>query len=184
MRKLIKVILLVLLLTICMPCMAKVLRSDDGWIHITTSDYWNVSSYGGDDANVRLLSIVLNNDTRIIITRKKNKQDYRTFRESKYDYKSFLAEAVPDLRCSQLRNKGFINAKIDKINLFENGYNFVIHAYKDGKKHILFETEVVYNYYSYTFQVLANEYNEFEAANVFSTMTIDGIPFSRWVHSF
>lgn len=182
MRKLIKVILLVLLLTICMPCMAKVLRSDDGWIHITTSDYWNLSSHGDDPANVRLLSIELNKDTRIIITRGKDKENYRTLREC--NFAPAMPETVAYLRCYQLSDRGFNNARVVTWNFFGNGYNLVVHANKDGKRHILYETEIVYNYYRYTFQVFANEYNEYEAARVFSTMTIDGMPLSRWLQTF
>ena len=173
---------LILLLTICTPCMAKILRSDDGWIHLTTSDYWHYSSYGGDAANVRLLSIELNNDTRIIVTRGKDKEDYRTYREC--NFAADMPEFVAELRCHQLRDKGFNNPKILRSDFLGNGYTFVIHAYKDGIRHTMFETGVAKNYYSYTFQMLANEYNDYEAASVFSTMTIDGLPFSRWLQTF
>lgn len=182
MCKIIKVIFLVLLLTVCMPCMAKVLRSDDGWIHITTSDYWNYSSHGGDATNVKLLSIELNKDTRIIITRGKDKENFRTFREC--NFAPALPETVANLRCYQLRDRGFNNDRVMTSNFWGNGYNFVIYANKDGKRHILYETEAVYNYYRYTFQVFANEYNEYEATKVFSTITIDGMQLSRWLQTF
>ena len=173
------ILALVLSLIVCVPGMAKTIRSNDGRISFTTSDYWSAVSYGDDAVYTELLSIKLNKDTGIMVKKEKTKLGFRSYRDCSYGIKSALLEGISKVRCQQLKSQGY-DSKVFKMNVLENALTFVIHSFRGGGKYIIFETEVAKDNFNYSIMMLASDINAYEASAVLSTLTIDGMPFSKW----
>ncbi len=183
MRKYVKMIILVLILTlvVCATCSAKVIASKAGRFRFVTPDTWYLTSLGGGDAyTVEIVSIGLDKDTAVSVKRSKFALNFRAFRDCTYAQKSVYRDSLFQSSASFAQSRGY-SVKMLGTQILDNSLFIAYELSKGGRKFPVIEHYVVSEYYSYCLLVMASEYTMNEAIKVADTLTVDGIPYKKWV---
>ncbi len=178
MRKLIKVIFFILLLTICMPCMAKVIRSDDGRASFLTNDYWYKLSIK-DPVTSEILTIGYGSDTFICLKRSKYAVGFKNFRNCTYAQKSAMREDFINSSMRNLTNQGFY-VTLNESNIFDSIITANYTLAKDRKIYHATESYVVKDYYCYCLVQFYTENTLFDIADVCLSLRVDGKNWTDW----
>lgn len=173
-------LIFVLLLTVCIPGMAKTIRSADGRVTFTTSDNWQITSLGPDVVFTEMLTVALDKDTGISLYRGKNKFGYRSFNDCSYSFKSSYRDSAISSLCESLKTSGY-DVKVTKADIFDNVISVVVHTFKNGQRGYVFHIYTVKDFVCYRIMLVANDYTAKDASMVLQSLTVDGIPYSKWL---
>ena len=82
--------------------------------------------------------------------------------------------------CESFKISGY-DVKVTKADIFDNVITVVIHTFKDGQKGYVFQTFTVKDFVCYRLTLVANDYTAKDASMVLKSLTVDGMPFSKWL---
>ena len=183
MQKYYKTIILALILTlmICVTCSAKVIRSNDARFTFTTPDNWFYTRVGGGDSLTdEVLTVARDKDTIVTLKRSKTYSNYKTLRDVSYAEKSKLRDNAIRQTTNNMQRLGY-DIRVAETDIFEGAVGISYHLFKGGKKFYIVESFTMKDYILYSLSLSASEYTNPEAANVFISLTVDGVPFSQWL---
>ncbi len=174
------ILIFVLSLIICTPCLAKAIYSNDGRFSFTTSDRWFYTRVGGGDSlTEELLTVALDGDTVVTLKRGKFATKHRTFKEFSYADKSQVRDNAIRAFSNFASSLG-CSLKVNRADVFDEAVAIAYHLFREGRRYYGIETFFVKDYTLYSLTLLASEYTLSEASSVFSSLMCDGKPFSQW----
>ena len=175
-------LVLILLLAVSIPAMAKTIRSNDGRVYYTTPDTWYLCKSNRSSSTIDVLTVALDDTTRVTFNRSSYAFNVKRFRDFSYDQKCKIRDTLIRHFYNDVKSQGY-DFNIAKSDIYDDGIFIVYHVFKYGKKYLAIETFSVKNYYGYAYCLEANEYTWEEATKVFKSLVIDGILYSSWIES-
>ncbi len=173
-------LVLILLLTVSIPGMTKTIRSNDGRVYYTTPDTWYMSKSNSSSSTIDVLTVALDDTTRVTFNRSSYAFNVKRFRDISYDQKCKIRDTLIRHFYNDVKSQGY-DFNIAKSDIYDDGIFIVYHVFKYGKKYLAIETFSVKNYYGYVYCLEANEYTWEEATKVFKSLTIEGMLYSSWI---
>lgn len=173
------ILTLVLLLTMCVPGMAKTITSTNGRVSFTTPDTWFYSSIGGDASTQEILTVALNKDTCVSLKQSKFALNFKSFKQCSYADKTIYRDMFIQQAINNVRPKGY-DIKVNNTEIAESAITISYHLFKDGRKFLILESYIVKDYYCYSLIVMSTESTVYEASKVLTTLRIDGTPYTTW----
>lgn len=173
------ILTLVLLLTMCVPVLAKTITSVNGRVSFTTPDTWFYSSVGGDASTQEILTVALNGDTFVSLKQSKFALKFKSFKQCSYAEKTIYRDMFIEQAFNNVRSKGY-DIKVNNSEIAESAITIAYHLFKDGRKSYILESYVVKDYYCYSMVVMSTDSTLNEASKVLTTLRIDGMPYTSW----
>ena len=183
MRKSVRTIVLavILSLVVCAPCFAKIMRSQDGRFSVTTSDRWYYANVGSSDSVTdEVLTVGLDRDTAVSLKKSNVELECRSLRELSYAEKSEFRDIEIRQILDRARQAGF-DIRVDMTNIYNDSVEIGCLIFKDGKKYYSYVCYVVKDHIMYKLGFSASVETKYEAFQVFSTLTADGVDFTHWI---
>ena len=179
------VLLFFILIFICvLPiCSAKVIYENSGMISFEAPNNWYYNEVGEDSTTYVLLSVSSNEDSYVSLKQSKFTFPYKTFKELSPQDKSTTRDECIRYVIKYFAENGYSKPQVAKSDILDNGFVIVYSIMYQGIQYKLFEARFMKDYICYSLVLISPEYNIKEAINVLQSLSIKGVPFTKWINT-
>ncbi len=176
-------LVLILLLTFCIPCFAQILSSADGFAYFELGDEWRKISINGK-TTTEIISIAYGKETAIGLKKLTNRVGFRELRYCNYATKEAVRDDLINTSVKNLSSQGFYIA-VSSATISNNVIIIVYDCFKDGKRYRASETFVVKDYQGYNLVQFSPSETKtiMKVFNALDTLYVQGMPWDDWIHN-
>lgn len=173
-------LVLLLLITICIPGLAKIISNSDGRVYYTTPDTWHLSKSSSTASKTDLLSVARDDTTGVTFNRIVSRFEVRSFRDFSYAQKCGIRDDMIRMFCNSFKAQGY-DVTVARADVYDAGIYIVYYLFKYGQKYYTIQTFSVKNHYAYIYGLSATDNTWLEATTVFKSLAVDGVLYSSWI---